>query len=91
MDFVGFKSKMTSVLTEEITSSKTLDFNAPITSGKDYLTKKDLPYVEVWWYIVSKKLLQDFEIRMENLVMADVCFTYRVVLGAKRMSIFDIF
>ncbi len=90
MDFVGFTSKITYSTDEESTVPENSDLNLSVSTGAGYLNQNVLPHVEVWWYIVSKNLLDRDKIRLENLVMADVPFTYRVVLGSKRMGILPI-
>lgn len=90
MDFVGFKSKQTQISDEESTPLEHLDYNGTISTGANYIINKPLPNVEVWWYLFKRKLLTDFEIGLDPITMADVLFTYRVVLGAKRMCILPI-
>jgi glycosyltransferase involved in cell wall biosynthesis len=87
MDFVGFKSKQTLISDEENLPSKEFEDDTTISTGVEYLMEKPLPYVEVWWYLVARKLLKDFEISLDNMTMADVIFTYKVVLSSQRMSV----
>lgn len=87
MDFVGFKSKKTLILDEEEVPLKQYDDKPSISTGIEYLMEKPLPNVEVWWFLVAKKLLKDFSIGLENMVMADVIFTYKVVLKSQRMAV----
>ena len=90
LDFVGFKSRNTLIANEENNAIEYKDYQATIYSGIDYLTSNPLPNVEVWWFLVKRELLNDFDIRLDPITMADVVFTYKVVLRAKRMCILPI-
>ena len=87
MDFVGFHSSETLRPDENKLSSDHLNDAILISTGVEFLKEKSLPYVEVWWYLVSKKLLKDFQIGLDNITMADVIFTYKIVLSSRRMCV----
>lgn len=90
MDFVGFKSRKTIISNEENNDKGHKNYNATIYSGIDYLTDNPLPNVEVWWFLVKRELLNEYEIRLDHIIMADVVFTYKLVLRSKRMCILPI-
>ncbi|KAA2217470.1 glycosyltransferase family 2 protein [Maribacter flavus] len=90
LDFIGFESRETSISNEDRIPSK-LDLpEIKIASGASFLRENTLPKVEVWWYFAKRELLRDFAIKMDDLIMADVSFTYKLVLASQRMAILPI-
>lgn len=90
LDFVGFGSKETSKSNEQVSPVEISLEDVQITSGDNYLKEEPLPKVEVWWYFVSRRILHEFAIRMDDLMMADVSFTTKLFLASKRMAILPI-
>ncbi len=90
LDFVGFESKETSTLHNGLVSTSSSFEQVSVTSGETFLKENSLPKVEVWWYFVKRGLLKDFGIQMDDLMMADVTFTYKLVLASQRMAILPV-
>ena len=90
LDFIGFESRETVKSNEDRTASKLDVPEIKIAPGVSFLKENSLPKVEVWWYLVKRELLKDYAIKMDNLVMADVSFTYKLVLASQRMAILPI-
>jgi glycosyltransferase involved in cell wall biosynthesis len=85
LDVVSFKSKSTRIKNSKSTFQEDREFQVDIKTGAAFLEYGEIPNVEPWWYLINKNYLKSINIEFEDLIFADLIFTYKLLISARKV------